>query len=56
MLAKRGQDVLIEPALVPELDREPAVARQKGEKTREPVDVLLHVRRELEQDRPEAAA
>src|SRR6476646_187472 len=51
VLPQRREHSLIEPALVPELDREAAVRRKQAEKTAQPLYVLLHVRRQLEQNR-----
>src|SRR5262249_12220020 len=55
-LAKRVVDAVVEPAFMPELDGEATIGRQHREKSAQPVDVLLHVRRKLEQDRPETCA
>src|SRR5215510_2497161 len=55
-LTKRVVDLVVEPALVPELDGEATVGRQHREKSAQPVDVLFHVRRKLEQDGPKSRA
>ncbi len=55
-IAERGHHVLVEPALVAELEHELAVRRQQPEERLQPIDILLQVRRELKEDRPHPAA
>jgi hypothetical protein len=44
--------VAIEPCRMAELERHPALRQQDSEKRLQPVDILLEVGRQLEQDRP----
>src|SRR5687767_13235670 len=56
VIPERGEDVLVEPALVPELDRELSIGGQEAEEPAKAGRVLLHVRRQLEQNRSQATA
>src|SRR5690349_7306500 len=56
VFAQRREDVLVEPALVPELDREAPLWGEEAEEAAQPLEILLHVRRQLEEDRAQSIA
>src|SRR5690606_24406339 len=55
-LPQRVEHRVIVPRRVPELDRRAHAGRYQGEQVAEPVEVLLHVRRQSEQDRAARSA
>src|ERR1051326_7738067 len=54
--AQRGVGVVGEPRDVPELERAPQIGRDLYEEIAQAIDVLLEVRRQLEEERPERVA
>src|SRR6185503_10568963 len=52
VLTKSGEHLLLEPALVAELHREAAPRRKQSEESFQPLEILLHVRRQLKENRP----
>ena len=55
MLAQELVHLVAEPRRVPELEREPQVARQEVEEARQPLEVGLQVGRQLQEHRPQPA-
>src|SRR5688572_5135517 len=56
VVAERAEHILVEPALVPELDRKLSIGREQAQEAFESGSVLLHVRRQLEQNRSQSGA
>ena len=53
MVAQQAEDFIVEPRLMTELERGAAVRRQQPEKFAQPGRVLLQIRRQLKQKRPQ---